>query len=121
MLGVLALVLAAVGMYGVIAFHVTSRTREIAIRMAIGARPGDVFLLVIGQGFRMTLMGVAVGLALMAVVSKLMASLLYGVSSTDPVTWVSATGVWLAVAIIACWLPARRAASVEPAVALRQE
>jgi putative ABC transport system permease protein len=108
-------------MYGVIAFHVTSRTHEITIRMAIVAKPGDVFRLVIGQGLKATLVGVAFGLALMAAVSRLLASLLYGVSSTDPVTWISATGVWLALALIACWLPARRASGVEPAVALRQE
>ena len=120
-LGTLALVLAAVGMYGVIAYHVTARTREIGIRVAIGARPGDVFRLVIGQGLRVTVVGIAIGLALAAMAARLLASLLYGVSPTDPATWEAAVVVWLGVALLACWLPARRAARVEPVVALRQE
>jgi predicted permease len=120
-LGTLALVLAAVGMYGVIAYHVTARTREIGIRVAIGARPGDVFRLVIGQGLRVTLVGIAIGLALSAMAARLLASLLYGVSPTDAATWAAAVAVWLAVALLACWLPARRAARVEPVVALRQD
>ncbi|MGA3025434.1 MAG: ABC transporter permease [Bryobacteraceae bacterium] len=120
-LGTLALVLAAVGMYGVIAYHVTARTREVGIRMAVGAQPADVFGLVIGQGLRVTLVGIAIGLALSAMAARLLASLLYGVSPTDPATWAAAVAVWLAVALLACWLPARRAARVEPVVALRQD
>jgi predicted permease len=120
-LGTLALLLAAVGMYGVIAYHVTARTREIGIRVAIGARPADVFGLVIGQGLRVTLVGIAIGLALSAMAARLLASLLYGVSPTDPATWAAAVAVWLAVALLACWLPARRAARVEPVIALRQD
>jgi ABC-type antimicrobial peptide transport system permease subunit len=108
-------------MYGVIAYHVTARTREIGIRVAIGARPGDVFRLVIGQGLRVTLVGIAIGLALSAMAARLLASLLYGVSPTDAATWAAAVAVWLAVALLACWLPARRAARVEPVVALRQD
>ena len=120
-LGTLALVLAAVGMYGVISYHVTARTREIGIRMAIGAQPADVFRMVIGQGLRVTLAGIAIGLLLSAMAARLLASLLYGVSPTDAGTWCAAVAVWLAVALLACWLPARRAARVEPVIALRQD
>ena len=120
-LGTLALVLAAVGMYGVIAYHVTARTREIGIRMALGARPADVFRLIIGQGLQVTMVGVGIGLALSAAAARVLASLLYGVSPTDAATWSAAVAVWLAVAVLACWLPARRAARVEPLVALRQD
>jgi putative ABC transport system permease protein len=120
-LGILALVLAAVGMYGVIAYHVTARTREIGIRMAIGASPGDVYRMVIGQGLRVTLLGIGIGLAFSAMAARLLASLLYGVSPTDAVTWSAAVVLWLAVALLACWVPARRAGRVEPVVALRQE
>jgi predicted permease len=120
-LGGLALVLAAVGMYGVIAYHVTARTREIGIRVAMGARPADVFRLVIGQGLRVTVVGIAIGLLLSAMASRLLASLLYGVSPTDAATWSLAVAVWLGVAMLACWLPARRAARVEPVIALRQD
>ena len=120
-LGTLALVLAAVGMYGVIAYHVTTRTREIGIRMAIGATPADAIRLVIGQGLRVTLAGIAIGLILSAMAARLLASLLYGVSPTDAATWAAAVAVWLAVGLLACWLPARRAARVEPVIALRQD
>ncbi len=120
-LGTLALVLAAVGMYGVIAYHVTARTREIGIRVAVGARPADVFRLVIGQGVRVTVAGIATGLTLSAMAARLLASLLYGVSATDAATWTAAAAVWLVVAPLACWLPARRATRVEPMLALRQE
>jgi predicted permease len=120
-LGTLALVLAAVGMYGVLAYHVTARTREIGIRVAMGARPPDVVRLVIGQGLRVTLAGIAIGLALSTLMSRLLATLLEGVSPTDALTWSAAVGVWIAVALLACWLPARRAARVEPVIALRQE
>jgi len=120
-LGALALLLAAVGMYGVLAFHVTARTREIGIRVALGARPPDVVRLVIAQGLRVTAAGVAIGLLISALASRLLASLLQGVSPTDAVTWSAAVAVWIAVALVACWLPARRAARVQPLVALRHE
>jgi putative ABC transport system permease protein len=120
-LGALALVLAAVGMYGVLAYHVTARTHEIGIRVAMGARPPDVVRLVIGQGLRVTLAGIAIGLVLATLMSRLLANLLEGVSPTDALTWSAAVGVWIAVALLACWLPARRAARVEPVIALRQE
>ena len=120
-LGTLALVLAAVGMYGVLAYHVTARTREIGIRMALGAQRGDVFRLVMGQGVRVTLTGVAVGLALEAMTARLLAKLLYGVGPMDAGTWAAAVLVWLIVAPLACWLPAVKATRVEPLVALRQD
>jgi ABC-type antimicrobial peptide transport system permease subunit len=103
------------------AYHVTARTREIGIRMALGAKPRDVFRLVIGQGVRVTLAGIAVGLVLSAISARLLPSLLYGVSSTDAVTWASAVTVWLVIAPLACWLPALRATRVEPLFALRQD
>lgn len=120
-LGTLALVLAAVGMYGVLTYHVTARTREIGIRVALGARPHEVIRLVIAQGLRVTIAGIAIGLLISAATSRLLTTLLEGVSPMDAVTWSSAAGVWIAVAVVACWLPARRAARVEPLVALREE
>jgi ABC-type antimicrobial peptide transport system permease subunit len=120
-LGTLALVLAVVGMYGVMAYHVTARTREIGIRMALGAQRADVFRLVIGQGVRVTLAGIAAGLILSAMAARPLASLLYGVSPTDAATWVAAVAVWLVVAPLACWLPARRATRIDPVVALRRD
>ncbi len=120
-LGTLALILAAVGMYGVMAYHVTARTREIGIRMAMGAQRTDVFRLVIGQGVRVTLAGIVAGLMLSALAGRLLASLLYGVSATDAATWASAVAVWLIVAPMACSLPALRAMRVEPVLALRQD
>ena len=120
-LGTLALVLAAVGMYGVLAYHVTARTREIGLRVALGARPSDVFGLVIGQGLRVTLAGVGIGLLLSAMASRPIASLLEGRSPTDAVTWSAAVALWLGMSLPACWLPARRAARVQPVVALRRD
>ena len=120
-LGALALLLAAVGMYGVLMYHVTARTREIGIRVALGARPREVLRLVIAQGLRVTIAGIAIGLLISALVSRLLTTLLQGVSPTDAVTWSSAVGVWIVVALAACWLPARRATRVEPVVALREE
>jgi putative ABC transport system permease protein len=120
-LGALALVLAAVGMYGVLAYHVTARTREIGIRMALGARSREVVQLITAQGLRVTTGGIAIGLFISAMASRLLSTLLQGVSPTDTVTWLSAVGVWIAVALVACWLPARRATRAEPVVALREE
>jgi ABC-type antimicrobial peptide transport system permease subunit len=108
-------------MYGVMAYHVTARTREIGIRMAMGAQRTDVFRLVIGQGVRVTLAGIVAGLMLSALAGRLLASLLYGVSATDAATWASAVAVWLIVAPMACSLPALRAMRVEPLLALRQD
>jgi len=103
------------------AYHVTSRAREIGIRIAMGARRADIFRLVIGQGVRVTLAGIAAGLIVSAMASRLLAGLLYGLSATDQLTWALAAAVWLIVAPLACWLPARRAMRVEPMITLRQD
>ena len=120
-LGTLALAVAAVGMYGVLSYHVTARTREIGIRVALGARPREVVRLVMAQGLGVTMAGIALGLLISALVSRLLATLLQGISPTDAVTWACAAGIWIAVALVACWAPAHRATRVEPMVALREE
>ena len=119
--GLQGLLLAAVGIYGVIAFSVTQRTREIGIRMALGAKPRDVFALVMGQGFRLALIGVALGLCLAVAVSGLLKNLLYGVSPHDPLTFAGVTIFLVAVALVASFLPARRAMKIAPMEALRYE
>jgi len=120
-LGSLSLALAAIGMYGALAYHVTARTREIGIRVALGARPREVVRLVIAQGLRVTAAGIALGLAISALASRLLAALLPGVSPTDALTWASAVAVWIAVALLACWIPAHRAARIQPLAALREQ
>jgi hypothetical protein len=117
----LALVLSAVGLYGMISYHVTLRRREIGIRMTIGARSADVFRLILRQGLSVTLIGIAIGLALSAAIARLMAKLLYGVSPTDPMTYAAVATLWLLVASAACYFPARRAANVDPTESLRHE
>ncbi|HXY30259.1 MAG TPA: ABC transporter permease [Gemmatimonadaceae bacterium] len=118
---VLAVLLAAIGLYGVIAYGVAQRQHEIGVRMALGARPGDVLGLVVRQGMSMTGVGVLIGVALSLAMSRVMASLLFGVSSRDTITFALVLPLLGAVAFLACWLPARRAARVDPAVALRAE
>jgi putative ABC transport system permease protein len=113
--------LAMVGLYGVIAYSVAERTHEIGIRVALGAEKFDVLRLVVGQGLKLSVVGVGVGLALALGLMRLIASLLYGVSPADPVTFAVALFLLLLASISACYLPARRAMSVDPMTALRYE
>jgi ABC-type antimicrobial peptide transport system permease subunit len=119
--GVLGLVLAAVGMYGVMSYSVSQRTREIGIRMAIGAARREVVSLVMRQGMTLVLLGAAIGLAGALAAARLLHGILYGAGGIDLVAFTVVPGVLLSVAMLAIWIPARRAANVDPMRALRSE
>ena len=118
--GLLALILAAVGIYGVVAYRTRQRTHEIGIRMALGARRADVFRLVMSQGARLTLIGVVLGVAVSLAVTRFLRGVLFGVAPSDALTFVSVACLLGIVALLACYIPARRATKVDPMVALRE-
>ena len=119
--GGVALLLAMVGLYGVRAYTVARRTREIGIRMALGANAGDTLRMILREGLLVTSIGAGVGLLLAAGVGRLLASFLYKVSGADPIVFTAAPILLAAISLLACYLPARKAARVDPMVALRYE
>jgi putative ABC transport system permease protein len=119
--GVVALLLATAGVFGVMAYSVSRRTREIGVRVALGAHSGDVLRMILNQGLRTILIGVAIGIAGSLALTRTVESLLFGVTPTDPLTFGSVTLLLVAAALLACFIPARRATKVDPMVALRYE
>ena len=120
-LAALALLLASLGIYGVLANSVAQRTQEIGVRLALGARPGQVLAPVVGQGLRLTMIGLALGFAAALAVSRLLTGLLFGINATDPLTFLAVALLLTLVAMAACYIPARRAMRVDPIVALKYE
>jgi putative ABC transport system permease protein len=121
MFGALALLLAACGIYGVLAYAVTQRQREIGVRMALGAQTADVLRLVLGQGMRLALAGVVIGVLVALAVTRVLISLLYEVKPANPPTLLAVSLLLIVIALLACWLPARRATRIHPMEALRYE
>jgi putative ABC transport system permease protein len=119
--GVLGLLLACMGVYGMVSYSVAQRTREIGVRMALGARRGQVLRLVMSEGFRPILSGIAIGAVISAGVSRALSATLFGLSPLDPVSFAGVSLLLIAIALLATWLPARRATQVDPMVALRYE
>lgn len=119
--GLLALILSIIGIYGSVSYSVSQRSQEIGVRMALGAAQRDVFRIVIGQGMSMTLLGITVGLLASIGVTRFLMSFLYGISPTDPITFILVPLILMVVALIACYVPARRASRVDPMIALRYE
>jgi putative ABC transport system permease protein len=115
------LLLAAVGLYGVLAYSAARRTREIGIRMALGAQIADVMRLVVGQGLLLLAVGSIIGVTIALASARVLRAYLFGVTSTDPITFAAVAILLGAVSLVACWLPARRAARVDPMAALRHE
>jgi putative ABC transport system permease protein len=117
----LALVLASIGLYGVLSYAVTQRSREIGLRIALGASASSVIRMIVGRGLALTGIGLGIGLVAAWAATRAMKNLLYGVGATDPVTFAAVAGLLSVIALIACWAPARRASRVDPIVVLREE
>ena len=119
--GLLAVALSVIGLYGVVAYTVAQRTREIGIRMALGAQKLDVQWMVLAHGLRLTTAGIGAGLPMSVIATRLLRSFLYGMSPLDPVAFAGAALAWLLIAMLASYVPAQRAARVDPAISLRYE